>query len=76
MTYSEAYDILVRYCNRAVPYFADKFSRWPVGTPAGIVAAFARESAVSYDDISSEGDEIARKLRAVADIVFEKGCVP
>jgi len=66
MTYSEAYDTIGSYCNSALPYFADGWSRWPTGRTALHLSHKLRNSAVSWDRL---GPRIAGELRAVADEV-------
>ncbi|OEU68416.1 MAG: hypothetical protein BBJ57_02305 [Desulfobacterales bacterium PC51MH44] len=53
-SYSESYDLISRYANEMLPYFADGWSRFPQGGNAAMIVNFLNTQADFWRDHNPE----------------------
>ena len=72
MIYNEAFEILANYASEALPYFADRWSRWPDERAAGHILRILekkRDLYASYPDVVAKIVSVAAELMIRASMV-------
>jgi hypothetical protein len=64
MSYNEAYEIISKYANSLLPFFADGWERWPVGERAKyLTIELAKHNAYwIHSDVNTGIDRVIEEL--------------
>lgn len=53
MTYEDVCQVITKYAHEMLPYFADRWSRFPQGITAAMIANYLNDKADFYRDIDT-----------------------